>query len=323
MKRCIAIILGEPNSISSEIIFKAWKDKRKYKHKPFFIIGNKNLLEKQKQKLRFKLKIKEISKNFTRKELFGNYLPVYDVKYNQTKPFQKISKKSNKFIFSCFNVCLDFLKEKKIEGFINCPISKENLFKKNYQGVTEYISKKINKKNNEVMLIYNSNLSVVPITTHIPLRKVANLIKKKLIIKKMEIFNNFYKKKLNKKIKIGILGLNPHNYSDNNYSEEEKIIIPAIKFLKNKKINVIGPISPDTSFVYYKNKKIDILIGMYHDQVLTGMKSIFKFNAINITLGLPFIRISPDHGVGEDIMGKKIANHQSLIESIKFFNLIK
>ena len=144
MKSYIAIILGEPNSISSEIIFKAWKDKKKFKHKPFFIIGNKDLLEKQKKELRFSFKIKKISKNFTHKDLLGSELPVYDIKYHQTKPFQKISNKSSKFIFSCFNVCLDFLKEKKIQGFINCPISKENLFKKNYQGITEYIAKKIN-----------------------------------------------------------------------------------------------------------------------------------------------------------------------------------
>ena len=146
MKRCIAIILGEPNSISSEIIFKAWKDKRKYKHKPFFIIGNKNLLEKQKQKLRFKLKIKEISKNFTRKELFGNYLPVYDVKYNQTKPFQKISKKSNKFIFSCFNVCLDFLKEKKLKVLLIVLFQKKIYLKKIIKVLQNIFLKKLTKK---------------------------------------------------------------------------------------------------------------------------------------------------------------------------------
>ena len=117
MKSYIAIILGEPNSISSEIIFKAWKDKKKFKHKPFFIIGNKDLLEKQKKELRFSFKIKKISKNFTHKDLLGSELPVYDIKYHQTKPFQKISNKSSKFIFSCFNVCLDFLKEKKNTRF--------------------------------------------------------------------------------------------------------------------------------------------------------------------------------------------------------------
>ena len=82
----------------------------------------------------------------------------------------------------------------------------------------------------------------------------------------------------------------------------------------------MGPISPDTSFMLYQKNRLDVLFGMYHDQVLSPFKALFKFSAINITLGLPYLRISPDHGVGENIIGKKIANPSSLIESIKFFN---
>ena len=92
--------------------------------------------------------------------------------------------------------------------------------------------------------------------------------------------------------------------------------------IKKNKIKLIGPISPDTSFMFYKNKKIDVIVGMYHDQVLTPFKTLFKYDAVNITLGLPFIRISPDHGIGSDIVGKKIANPKSLIQSIKFFNFV-
>ena len=85
----------------------------------------------------------------------------------------------------------------------------------------------------------------------------------------------------------------------------------------------MGPVSPDSSFLNLRKNKINLIIGMYHDQVLTTFKTTYKFNAINITLGLPYIRISPDHGVAIDITGKKNANPESLIESIKFFNLIK
>ena len=102
-------------------------------------------------------------------------------------------------------------------------------------------------------------------------------------------------------------------------SEENKIILPAIKSLKKKKISVYGPLSPDTAFVDFKKKGFKVLVGMYHDQVLSPFKALFKFNAINITIGIPFIRISPDHGIGSDIVGKNIANPTSLIESIKFF----
>ena len=323
MKKPLAIIAGEPNSISSEIIFKSWKLRKQYTHKPLFIIGSIRLLNLQKKKLKHRIKIKKINKNFKINELNGTELPVYDIKYNQKKPFEKISDKSNKYIFKCFDVALKFIKNKKILGFVNCPISKESLFKNKHQGVTEFLSKKVDKKNNEVMLIYNKSLSVSPITTHIPLSQVNKKISQYNIIKKVKIINNFYKKIFNKKPNFAILGLNPHNFSSSTKSEEKTIINKAIKRLTKMNIKVTGPIAPDSSFMIFKKYKFDVIIGMYHDQVLAPFKALYNFNAINITLGLPYIRISPDHGVAENITGKRIANPNSLIESIKFFNYIK
>ena len=324
MNKPIAIIAGEPNSISSEIIFKSWKLKKKYIHKPLFIIGSVQLLNLQMKQLKYKIKIKKINKHFKIRDLNEIELPVYDIDYTQKKPFEKISSKSNKYIFKCFEVALKFVKDKKILGFINCPISKEYLFKNKHQGVTEFLSKKLNKKNNnEVMLIYNKKLSVSPITTHIPLNQVSKKINQYKIVEKVKIINNFYKKFLNKKPNFAILGLNPHNFSISKKSEEKKIINKAIKSLVKLKINAKGPVAPDSSFVIFKKYKFDVIIGMYHDQVLSPFKALYNFFAINITLGLPYIRISPDHGIAEDIVGKKIANPNSLIESIKFFNYIK
>ena len=324
MSKPIAIIAGEPNSISSEIIFKCWKLKKKYIHKPLFIIGSVQLLNLQMKQLKYKIKIKKINKHFKIRDLNEIELPVYDIDYTQKKPFEKISSKSNKYIFKCFEVALKFVKDKKILGFINCPISKEYLFKNKHQGVTEFLSKKLNKKNNnEVMLIYNKKLSVSPITTHIPLNQVSKKINQYKIVEKVKIIDNFYKKFLNKKPNFAILGLNPHNFSISKKSEEKKIINKAIKSLVKLKINAKGPVAPDSSFVIFKKYKFDVIIGMYHDQVLSPFKALYNFFAINITLGLPYIRISPDHGIAEDIVGKKIANPNSLIESIKFFNYIK
>jgi len=321
MNKPIAIIAGEPNSISSEIIFKCWKLKKKYIHKPLFIIGSVQLLNLQMKQLKYKIKIKKINKHFKIRDLNEIGLPVYDIDYTQKKPFEKISSKSNKYIFKCFEVALKFVKDKKILGFINCPISKEYLFKNKHQGVTEFLSKKLNKKNNnEVMLIYNKKLSVSPITTHIPLNQVSKKINQYKIVEKVKIINNFYKKFLNKKPNFAILGLNPHNFSISKKSEEKKIINKAIKSLVKLKINAKGPVAPDSSFVIFKKYKFDVIIGMYHDQVLSPFKALYNFFAINITLGLPYIRISPDHGIAEDIVGKKIANPNSLVESIKFFN---
>lgn len=318
MTKPIAIIAGEPNSISSEIIFKSWKLRKKYIHKPLIVIGSLQLLNLQRKKLKYHIRIKEIESNFSSEDLNGKSLPVYNVEYKQKKPFQKISNKSNKYIFKCFDVATNLIKNKKIVGFINCPVSKETLFKNKYYGITEFLAKKAGIKGGEVMLIYNKKLSVSPLTTHIPINQVSNQINKSKIVKKIKIIDDFYKRIFNKKPNIAVLGLNPHNFS----SEEKEIIISAIKKIGKKGIRVMGPISPDTSFMVFKKYKIDVILGMYHDQVLTPFKALFEYNAINITLGLSYIRISPDHGVAENIVGKRIANPKSLIESIKFFNCI-
>lgn len=323
MTKPIAIIAGEPNSISSEIIFKSWNSKNKYKHKPFFIIGNFQLLKLQMKRLKYNIKIKKIDKIFNIKNLLKNELHVYDVKYNQKKPFKNISSRSNKYVMKCFDIASKLANEKKIIGFINCPVAKEFLFKNKHQGITEYLSQKENIKNDGVMLIFNNELSVSPITKHISIYQVGRKINQLEIVNKIKIINNFYKKYFLKKPNFALLSLNPHNYYDSRESKIKEKINGAIKILKKQKINIKGPVPSDSSFMVFKKYKFDVIIGMYHDQVLTPFKALYNFKAINITLGLPYIRISPDHGVGQDIMGKKIANPDSLIESIKFFNCIK
>ena len=116
------------------------------------------------------------------------------------------------------------------------------------------------------------------------------------------------------------MGLNPHCESNEKNNEEIKIIIPAIKKLRKRKINISGPYSTDTFFLNKNIKKYDLIIGMYHDQVLTPIKTLFNFNAINITIGLPFVRISPDHGPNNEMIGKNLSDPNSLILALKFIN---
>jgi 4-hydroxythreonine-4-phosphate dehydrogenase len=323
MNKPLAIVAGEPNSISSEIIFKSWIQRKKYKHNPLFIIGSFDLLNKQKKKLKFKIKMKKINHEFKINDLKGNEMPIYNINYDQKKPFENISSKSNNYIFDCLKAAVKLAKTNKIIGIINCPVSKEHLFKDKYQGITEFLSKKFKKEGNEVMLIYNKKLAVCPITTHLPLKQVSNQISKIKIIDKVKTINNFYIKFFNKKPNFCILGLNPHNFTPLKKSEEKQIISKAVKNLRKLKIKALGPIAPDSSFMTTKKNNFDVIIGMYHDQVLGPFKALYNFNAINITLGLPCLRISPDHGTGENIVGKKIANPKSLIESIKFFKSLK
>ena len=169
------------------------------------------------------------------------------------------------------------------------------------------------------MLIYNKHLSVSPLTTHVPISKVSKNVKKKNIILKILKINKFYQTVLKIKPKIAVTGLNPHCESFGNENIEKTEIIPAIKLLKKKRLNVEGPYAADTIFLKEHVKKFDLVFGMYHDQVLGPMKTLYGFNAINITLGLPFIRISPDHGPNVQMLGKNISDPTSLAASISFF----
>ncbi len=319
MKNLVCIVAGEPNSINSELIAKIWKKKKLFKKSKIFIVGNFNIIKKQFEKIKINIKIKKILN--IDKEDFKN-LSIFDVPLNFSDPFNVNAKDKRSYLIKSFNVAINLAKNKKIRGFINCPINKLETFGNKTIGVTEFLAKKEKVLGKEAMLIYNKKLSVSPITTHIQVKKISRSINKKLIINKLITINKFYKKNFNIKPNIGLLGLNPHNYELRNNSEEKKIIIPAIKRVKKLKIKVNGPLSSDTAFTNFKNKKLNVLVGMYHDQVLSPFKTMFKFNAINITLGLPYIRISPDHGTGQDIIKKNIANPESLVESIKFFNKI-
>jgi 4-hydroxythreonine-4-phosphate dehydrogenase len=314
----IIIVAGEPNSIFFEIFLKTIQN-NKFKS-PIILIGSKNLLNKQIKFLKSKIKIEDL--NFKKKGLKKiqfNKINLFNVDYVQTKAFDKISSKSNKYINNCFEIAINLLKKQISNKLINGPISKKYFLKNKFSGITEYLAKKTNSKN-VAMVIYNKSLSVSPLTTHIPIKYVTKKIKKSEIINKIKLINFFWKDKFKFYPKIALTGLNPHCETINSYSEDEKILKPSVKLLKELKFNVDGPFPADTLFLKNNRKKFDVIIGMYHDQVLTPIKTLFEYDAINITIGLPFIRVSPDHGPNESMIGRNISNPISLEKSIKFLD---
>ena len=315
----IIVVAGEPYSIFLEIFFKSFR--RKKIKKPIILIVSKSLFLMQMKKLGFNFKINLIDiKKIKMNSLTNKKVNLIDVSFKFKKPFDVISDKSNLYINRCFTTGLNIIKKIECAGLINGPISKQNFLKTRFLGITEYLAYKTNKKNKVAMLIYNKTLSVSPVTTHLPLKDVHKYLSKNKITNHIKIIAQFYKKKLKKNPKIAITGLNPHCESNYKSSEEDKIIKPAIKSLIKKKYNVQGPFPADTIFLKEKLKNYDVIIGMYHDQVLTPIKTLFGFNAINITLGLPFIRISPDHGPNAKMLGKNLSNPKSLIEALKFLD---
>ena len=314
----IIIIAGQPKSVFFEILFKSIKAK-KYKS-PLILICSKQLLEHQMKKFNFKKKIRLLDINFIKKyDLKNKKINIVNVDLKKSPINKKNSKLSKDYINRSFKLAFKLLKNKFSYKLINGPINKKKFLNKKYPGITEFIADKFNQKKIG-MLIYNKELSVCPLTTHLPIKLVAKKITKNLIIDKVNIINNFYIKYLNFKPRIAITGLNPHCESILNYNEDDKVVSPAVKLLIKKKFNIKGPFSADTLFLKNNRKKFDIILGMYHDQVLTPAKTLFEYDAINITMGLPFLRLSPDHGPNEKMFGKNKSSALSLFQALNFLD---
>ena len=320
MKEKIIIIGGDPNSVNSEIIYKSWKKINKSLRKKIFLITNISLFQRQLNKLNYSIKLKEVKNIYEKiKTEDLDKLKIINLHLKFKKPFNVPEKDSSKFVISSLNLGHKIALSANVKGLINCPINKK-LLKKEKIGVTEYLSSKCKIRNNsEVMLIKNEKLGVSPITTHIDVNEVSKKIKKEIIVNKVKTIIDNYKKYFGFNPKIGIMGLNPHNAEFRSSSKEKKEIIPAINKLRKIGIKVDGPLVSDTIFINdYKN--YDVLVGMYHDQVLGPFKALFKFNAINVTLGLKYLRLSPDHGTAVRLINKNTADPTSLIKCIEFLN---
>jgi 4-hydroxy-L-threonine phosphate dehydrogenase PdxA len=315
--RPIIIVAGEPNSIFFELFFKIIKKKIK---SPLILIASKKLLLNQAKILKKNINFNLINEfDVIKKNKSLKKINLINVNFEQSKAFDKITTKSNRYITTCFDIAIKLLKNNVSNKFINGPISKRTFLKKKFNGITEYIADKTKTKK-FAMIIYNKNLSVCPLTTHLPIKYISPKINKLEISNKVKLINNFWKKKFKKKVKIGVTGLNPHCESIDNFNEDKKIILPTIKKFKKLKYNIEGPLPADTIFLKNNRKKFDLIIGMYHDQVLAPIKTLFEYDAINITIGLPFIRVSPDHGPNESMLGKNKSNYLSLFNSIKFLD---
>ena len=314
----IIIVAGEPNSVFFELFFKVIKKKIK---SPIILIASKKLIIKQAEILNKKIKFNIINEfEIIAKKNNLKKINLIDVDFKQIYGFRKITSKSNYYISKCFDVAIKLLKNNVSNKFINGPISKRTFLKNKYNGITEYLADKTNTKK-FAMIIYNKNLSVCPLTTHLPIKYVSKKINELELIGKVRLIDKFWRDKFKKKVKIGVTGLNPHCESIDNYNEDRSIVLPAIKKLKKLKYNIEGPLAADTIFLKNNRKKFDLIIGMYHDQVLTPIKTLFEYDAINITIGLPFIRVSPDHGPNETMLGKDKSNYLSLLNAIKFLDI--
>ena len=240
----------------------------------------------------------------------------YPYKVNPGTPNKKNSKKQLEIL----NYAINLATKKKYDAIVTLPVNKKILStkKEKFIGHTEYIAKKCKIKN-EVMMLATSKLRVALLTTHHSIRDIPSLITKSKLRKTIEIIYSDLKTKFKiKDPRILVTGLNPHAGENGEFGDEErKVILPVINEFKSKKISIYGPVPADTAFVNTNIKKYDVFLAMYHDQGLAPFKALSFGKGVNITLGLPFVRTSVDHGTAYDIVGTKKIDSSSFYEAIK------
>jgi len=312
---------GEPSGIGPDIIIQLCKTEFWTDIKiPILCISDPKLLDKRAADLRKKITLQKISDIDELKANKRNVLQVIHVSDCKNTKYGKLYKSNAQYVLDNLKFGIDGALKNKNLALVTGPISKENIISINntFSGHTEFIQQKTNSKE-VLMLLASDQLKVALTTTHIPLKNVSKKITKELIISKAITLNKGLKEKF--KIKnpiIKLLGLNPHSGEGGKIGKEEvDIIIPAVKELRKKKINISYPISADTAFTKKNLKETDAFLGMYHDQVLPVIKALSFGNAINVTLGVPITRTSVDHGVALDIAGSGKADTSSLKEAIK------
>ncbi len=312
---------GEPAGIGPDLIIKLATSKSWEAFKiPIVTIGDPDLFLDRAKLLKKRVGIIEINNVQKAKKNKSGSIQLIKVSKCKSTSAGKILKSNAKYVLDNLNYAIKETIINKKTALVTGPLNKEALIsiEKKFTGHTEYIQK-ITKSNDVLMMLASNKLKVALATTHIPLNKVATSITKNLIINKIKILNNDLKTKFNiKKPNIKILGLNPHAGENGKIGKEElDHIKPAVSELRRSKINVSMPISADTAFSQKILKETDAYLGMYHDQVLPVLKTLSFGNSINITLGVPIIRTSVDHGVALDIAGTNKSDVSSLSLAIK------
>ena len=312
---------GEPSGIGPDIVSQLCKTEFWTDIKiPILCISDPKLLDKRAADLEKKITLQKISDIDELKANKRNVIQVMHISDCKNTKYGKLYKSNAKYVLDNLKFGIDEALKNKNLALVTGPISKENIISinKTFSGHTEFIQQKTNSKE-VLMLLSSDQLKVALTTTHIPLKNVSKKITKELIISKAITLNKGLKEKF--KIKnpiIKLLGLNPHSGEGGKIGKEEvDILIPAVKELRKKKINISYPISADTAFTKKNLKETDAFLGMYHDQVLPVIKALSFGNAINVTLGVPITRTSVDHGVALDIAGSGKADPSSLKEAIK------
>ncbi|MDD5747009.1 MAG: 4-hydroxythreonine-4-phosphate dehydrogenase PdxA [Candidatus Omnitrophica bacterium] len=318
----VGITLGDPAGIGMEITLKALNDKSIRESASFLLIGDYGAVTHAQRLLNMKSFnfhiLSDIGRLHMSDELI-NFINLGNITY--PIPYGKVDERCGKAAYEYINMaCLVLRSQNSLDALVTAPINKEsmNLAGYHFQGHTQILAQRFKAPYVRMMFVAEK-LKVVLVTIHTALKNVPELVTRKevqdTIFAVHRMMNTFFKVK---RPRIAVCGLNPHASEDGLFGTEEKEqIIPAIKKARSQKVNVEGPFPADSLFWKAKNGGYDVIVAMYHDQACIPIKTLYFDKGVNVTLGLPFVRTSPDHGTAFDIAGKNIADPNAMKQAIR------
>lgn len=320
----LGITMGDPAGIGPEILLKVLEKNKEYRECSI-IYGSISILEYYKEKLKLKdIKFNIIKNTKEFKKDYINVIQVFDIDMKDIT-IGKVSGLCGEAAYKYIERAIQDALQGDIAVVITAPINKEALNKGgyHYEGHTEIFAKLTNTKK-YAMLLWSEKLSVVHVSTHCSLQDACRKVTKDRVLNVIELSGKFLQQLGVKEPRIAVAGLNPHSGEAGLFGTEEiEHIIPALNQAKKDNWKVEGPIPPDTVFLKAYRKEYDVVVAMYHDQGHIPIKLLAFDEGVNVTLGLPIIRTSVDHGTAFDIAGKGIASEKSILKALilgkKFF----
>jgi 4-hydroxythreonine-4-phosphate dehydrogenase len=320
----IALTCGEPASIAPEITAKAWRELHLKSECCFFLIGDADDVARRLFACGISVPLQKIENPKQAPNIFKDALPVLHKALPAETVAGKIDLRNSQYVIDGISKAVELCFAKQVSAIVTNPINKDALYSAGFkhQGHTDFLAHLARQHGDdvqEVMMLVGGGLRAVPITVHIPLKDVPQKLKTQDIVAQGVVVHQALQQQFGIAApRIAVTGLNPHAGENGAMGDEDmRVIAPAMKALQDKGINVYGPISADTAFHPEARATYDAILCMYHDQALIPVKTLDFHGGVNVTLGLPFIRTSPDHGTALELAGKGTARADSLIAAIK------
>jgi 4-hydroxythreonine-4-phosphate dehydrogenase len=319
----LALTLGEPAGIGPDITIAAWLRRNELKLPPFYLIGDPSFLADRVKALGVKLPLAEVSAEEAVKA-FATALPVQATGHGITAKAGHPDDSSAPAALASIRQAVSDVRSGRASAVVTNPIAKNVLYRAGFKhpGHTEYLAELASatgRPPQPVMMLWSPLLAVVPVTIHVSLREAIDQLSTELIVSTGRIVAAELRKQFAlARPRLAVTGLNPHAGEDGTLGTEDKTMIAAaVVTLRGDGIDARGPLPADTTFHEAARKTYDCALCMYHDQALIPIKTLAFDDAVNVTLGLPFIRTSPDHGTAFDIAGTGRANPASLIAALR------